>query len=123
MRLDGSWRRDPPAWSRRFREAAIVGAGRDHGIRDAGHFSCDRGVAFSSAVRILRIRTNVVFKLPAKTVLLHPDRDGARHPEGVPQSGVASLGQVGRPAKLPGLLGAEVEAAVFQKLSNTAKAT
>ena len=27
MRLDGPWRRDPPAWSRRFREAAIVGAG------------------------------------------------------------------------------------------------
>ena len=42
MRLDGPWRRDPPAWSRRFREAAIVAAGDDDGVRDAGHLGRHR---------------------------------------------------------------------------------
>src|SRR5205085_363817 len=51
MRLDGSWRRDPPAWSRRFREAAILGAGGDHGIRDARHLGRHRRVPFPPAIR------------------------------------------------------------------------
>jgi len=46
MRLDGPWRRDPPAWSRRFGEAAIVDAGGDHGVRHSRHFGGDRGYPF-----------------------------------------------------------------------------
>src|SRR5688572_5078448 len=113
MRLDGPWRRDPPAWSRRFWEAAILGAGRDHGIRDAGHLGRHRCVPFPSPIRVLRIRTDVVFKLPAKAVLLHPDRDRARHPEGVSQPGVPALREVRGAAKLSRLFGAEIETAIF----------
>ncbi len=57
--LHGSWRRDPSAWSRRFREAAIVSAGRDHGVRDARHFGRDGAVRVSTAIRVLRIGSNV----------------------------------------------------------------
>ena len=78
--------------------------------------------AFAPPVRVLRIGTHVVFKLPAKAVLLHADGDGARHPEGVSQPRVAALRQVRRAAKLPRLFGAEIEAAVLQKLARTAKA-
>ena len=55
MRLDGPWRRDPLTWSRRFREAAIVDTGRDHGVRDARHFDRRRRVPLPSPVRVLRI--------------------------------------------------------------------
>ena len=44
------------------------------------------------------------------------------HPEGVPQPRVAALRQVRGPAKLPRLLGAEIEAAVLEKLPRTAEA-
>jgi len=117
MRLDGPWRRDPPAWSRRFREATIVGAGGDHGVRDAGHLGRHGRVPFPSPVRVLRIATDVVVKLPAKAVLLHPDGHRAGHPEGVSQPRVAPLRQVCGPAKLARLLGAEIKATILEKLS------
>src|SRR5215204_5850500 len=121
MRLDGSWRRDPPAWSRRFREAAILGAGRDHGIRDAGHLGRHRRVPLPPSIRAFRIGANVVLKLPAKAVLLHPNSHGPRHPEGIPQPRVPALRQVRAPAKLPRLLGAEIKAAVLEKLPSAAE--
>ena len=68
MRLDGTWRRDPPAWSRRFREAAIVAAGDADGVRDAGHLGRHRRVPFPSPVRVLRIETDAVLQLPASTL-------------------------------------------------------
>ena len=61
-------RRDPPAWSRRFREAAIVAAGDDDGVRDAGHLGRRRRVPFPSPVRVLRIETDAVLQLPASTL-------------------------------------------------------
>jgi hypothetical protein len=76
MRLDGPWRRDPPAWSRRFWEAAILGAGGDHRVHDSGHFGGHGRVAFPTPVRVLGIGSDVVLKLPAKAVLLHANSDG-----------------------------------------------
>src|SRR5437868_3455904 len=122
MRLDGPWRRDPSAWSRRFREAAIVGAGGDHGVRDAGHLGRHRRVPFPSAIRVLWIGTNVVLKLPAKAVLLHPDRDRAGHPEGIAQARVPAFREVRRSAELPGLFRAEIKAAVLEKLPHASEA-
>ncbi len=43
-------------------------------------------------------------------------------PERVPQPRIASFGQMGRPAKLPRLLRAQIKAAVLEKLAHVAKA-
>ena len=122
MRLDGPWRRDPPTWSRRFREAAIVDAGRDHGVRDARHFGRHRRVPLPSPVRVLRIGADVVLELPAKTVLLHPDRHRAGHPEGVSQPCIPAFRQARGPTKLARLRGAQIKPAVLEKLPNAAEA-
>ena len=122
MRLDGPRRRDPPAWSRRFGEAAIIGAGRDDRVHDAGHLGGHGRICLASPVRICRIRTDVVVKLPTKAVLSHADRDRARHPEGVSQPSIPAFGQVGRAAILARLLRAEIQPAILQKLPHAAKA-
>jgi hypothetical protein len=123
MRLDGSERRDPPAWSGRFREAAIIGAGRDDGVDDAGHLGGHGGVRLPSSIRIGWIGTDVGVKLPVKTILPHADGHGPRPPEGVAQPRIATFGQVGRAPILPGLIRAEIEPAIFQELPHAAEAT
>ena len=57
-------------------------------LREGGR---DRRVRFPSAVRMLRIGADVILTLPAKPILLHPNRDRPRHPEGVPEPRVAPL--------------------------------
>jgi hypothetical protein len=69
------------------------------------------------------IGPHVLLKLPAKAVLLHPDRDRAGHPEGIAQSGIAAFREMRGAAKLAGLLGAEIESAIFQKLPDVSEAT
>ena len=80
MRLDGPWRRDPPlglvASGKRRSSMPVVTTA----LRDARHFGRDRRVPLPSPVRVLRIGADVVLELPAKPVLLHPDRHRAGHP-------------------------------------------
>ena len=85
MRLDGPWRRDPPlglvaSGKRRSSMPVVTTASRD-----ARHFGRHRRVPLPSPGRVLRIGADVVLELPAKPVLLHPDRNRAGHPEGVSQ--------------------------------------
>ena len=66
MRLDGSSRRDPSAWSRRFREATIVDAGLDDRVRHAGHLRGAGRVCLALAIGILWIGAHIVVVFPAK---------------------------------------------------------
>ena len=61
-------------------------------------------------------------ELPAKTVLLHPDRHRAGHPEGVSQPCIPAFRQARGPTKLARLRGAQIKPAVFEKLPNAAEA-
>ena len=49
------------------------------------------------------------------------DGDLCRHPEGAAQSGVTELREPGLAAELTGLIGGEIETAVFEKLAMVSK--
>src|SRR5204863_1727816 len=72
---------------------------------------------------VLGIGSHVIFKLSAKAVLLHADGDRAGHPARVSEPGITTFREVRRAAKLTGLLGTEIKAAVFEKLPDVTEAS
>lgn len=86
-------------------------------MRDARHFSGDGAEGLALAIRVLRIALDISGIFLPKRILPHPHRALGRHPEGIAQPSIAVLREPTRPAELPRLLRAKIQAAELHKLA------